>query len=63
MRMRKKKEEEEEESLPVVEIVEAEVADALSGGSPEDASSSETESKAATDSEPEEDRHESNRVV
>ena len=63
MRMRTKKEEERNESPPAVEIVEAEVADALSGGLQEDASSSETESKAATDSEPEEDRHESKRVV
>ena len=55
MRMRKKKA--KVEDPPVVEIVEAEAADALSG-SQDDASSSETESKAASESEPEEDRHE-----
>ena len=62
MRMRKQKKKMEMEEPPVVEIVEAEVADALSG-SQEDASSSETESKAASESEPEEDRHEGEQVT
>ena len=61
MRMRKKKKAKVEEPPVVVEIVEAEVADALSG-SQDDASSSETESKAASESEPEEDRHEREQV-
>ena len=60
MRMRKRKVKSTEKEPAVVEIVEAEVADALSG-SQEDASSSETESKAASESEPEEDRHERDR--
>ena len=66
MRMRKKKKAkvvEEDPPPPVVEIVEAEVADALSGSQDETESSSETESKAASESEPEEDRHEREQVA